>query len=131
MANTGENAVPRVPMKNASIHNGHDMQSAIDDLQKVEPGESDITEFIDIAQQLEKELTAIVIGQALVVRELLLALLAGGHGLFEGGPWLGKTLLGRPPSDALPLKFCGIQFTPVLIPAHIVGTTTDSEPSEG
>src|SRR2546429_2371189 len=127
MANTGENAVPRVPMKNASIHNGHDMQSAIDDLQKVEPGESDITEFIDIAQQLEKELTAIVIGQELVVRELLLALLAGGHVLLEGVPGLGKTLLVRTLSDALSLKFARIQFTPDLMPADIVGTTIVTE----
>src|SRR2546429_4405111 len=127
MANTGENAVPRVPMKNASIHNGHDMQSAIDDLQKVEPAESDITEFIDIAQQLEKELTAIVVGQERVVRELLLALLSGGHVLLEGVPGLGKTLLVRTLSDALALKFARIQFTPDLMPADIVGTTIVTE----
>src|SRR5436190_14230855 len=131
MANTGENAVPRVPMKDASTQNGHDTQSAIDDLQKEEPAESDITEFIDIAQQLEKELTAIVIGQELVVRELLLALLAGGHVLLEGVPGLGKTLLVRTLSDALSLKFARIQFTPDLMPADIVGTTIVSEQSDG
>src|SRR5205807_408304 len=130
MANTGENAVPRVPMKDASTQNGHDTQSAIDDLQKEEPAESDITEFIDIAQQLEKELTAIVIGQELVVRELLLALLAGGHVLLEGVPGLGKTLLVRTLSDALSLKFARIQFTPDLMPADIVGTTIVSEQSD-
>src|SRR2546421_10432233 len=90
MANTGENAVPRVPMKDVSTQNGHDTQSAIDDLQKEEPAESDITEFIDIAQQLEKELTAIVIGQELVVRELLLALLAVGLFLLDSVAGLGK-----------------------------------------
>src|SRR5437588_1345285 len=127
MANTGENAVPRVPMKDASTQNGHDTQSAIDDLQKQQPAESDITEFIDIAQQLEKELTAIVIGQELVVRELLLALLAGGHVLLEGVPGLGKTLLVRTLSDALSLKFARIQFTPDLMPADIVGTTIVAE----
>src|SRR6266513_3444917 len=131
MANTGENAVPRVPMKDVSTQNGHDTQSAIDDLQKEEPAESDITEFIDIAQQLEKELTAIVIGQELVVRELLLALLAGGHVLLEGVPGLGKTLLVRTLSDALSLKFARIQFTPDLMPADIVGTTIVSEQSDG
>src|SRR3989449_5382387 len=130
MANTGENAVPRVPMKDVSTQNGHDTQSAIDDLQKEEPAESDITEFIDIAQQLEKELTAIVIGQELVVRELLLALLAGGHILLEGVPGLGKTLLVRTLSDALALKFARIQFTPDLMPADIVGTTIVTEQSD-
>src|SRR5437764_9827122 len=131
MAIKGENAVPRVPMKDASTQNGHDTQSAIDDLQKEEPAESDITEFIDIAQQLEKELTAIVIGQELVVRELLLALLAGGHVLLEGVPGLGKTLLVRTLADALTLKFARIQFTPDLMPADIVGTTIVSEQADG
>src|SRR5437588_242869 len=84
MANTGENAAPKIPMKDASIQNGHDLQSAAGDLQREEPNEADITEFIDIAQKLEKELTTIVIGQEMVVRELLLALLAGGHVLLEG-----------------------------------------------
>src|SRR5947199_704438 len=130
MANTGENAAPKIPMKDASIQNGHDLQSAAGDLQREEPNEADITEFIDIAQQLEKELTAIVIGQELVVRELLLALLAGGHVLLEGVPGLGKTLLVRTLSDALTLKFARIQFTPDLMPADIVGTTIITEQSD-
>jgi MoxR-like ATPase len=131
MANTGENAAPRVPMKDESIQNGHDMQSAVNDLQREEPSEADITEFIDIAQQMEKELTTIVIGQEMVVRELLLVLLSGGHVLLEGVPGLGKTLLVRTLSDALSLKFARIQFTPDLMPADIVGTTIVSEQSDG
>ncbi|MBA2394198.1 MAG: AAA family ATPase [Ktedonobacteraceae bacterium] len=78
---------------------------------------------MDIAQRLEKELSAIVVGQERVVRELLLALFAGGHVLLEGVPGLGKTLLIRTLSDALTLKFARIQFTPDLMPADIVGTT--------
>src|SRR5947199_3274497 len=131
MANTGENAAPKIPMKDASIQNGHDLQSAAGDLQREEPNEADITEFIDIAQKLEKELTTIVIGQEMVVRELLLALLAGGHVLLQGVPGLGKTLLVRTLSDALSLKFARIQFTPDLMPADIVGTTIVSEQSDG
>src|SRR5438128_3190629 len=131
MANTGENAVPRVPMKDASTQKGKDARSAVSDAQNEGPSEADITEFIDIAQQLEKELTAIVIGQELVVRELLLALLAGGHVLLEGVPGLGKTLLVRTLADTLSLKFARIQFTPDLMPADIVGTTIVSEQSDG
>ena len=78
---------------------------------------------MDIAQRLEKELCSIVIGQERVIRELLLALFAGGHVLLEGVPGLGKTLLVRTLSDALALKFARIQFTPDLMPADIVGTT--------
>src|SRR6266852_3500607 len=91
------------------------------------PGEDDIETFTHIAQQLEKELCSVVIGQERVIRELLLALFAGGHVLLEGVPGLGKTLLVRTVADALALKFARIQFTPDLMPADIVGTTIVSE----
>ncbi|HZU67949.1 MAG TPA: MoxR family ATPase [Ktedonobacteraceae bacterium] len=92
-----------------------------------EPGVEDITAFVETAQKLEQELTSIVVGQERVIRELLLALLAGGHVLLEGVPGLGKTLLVRTLADALSLKFARIQFTPDLMPADIVGTTIVTE----
>ncbi len=92
-----------------------------------EPSAEDITAFVETAQKLEQELTSIVVGQERVIRELLLALLAGGHVLLEGVPGLGKTLLVRTLSDALSLKFARIQFTPDLMPADIVGTTIVTE----
>src|SRR3989454_6926130 len=95
-----------------------------------QPGEADIEMFMNIAQQLENELCSIVVGQERVIRELLLALLAGGHVLLEGVPGLGKTLLVRTLSDALELKFARIQFTPDLMPADIVGTTIVTEQSD-
>ncbi len=103
--------------------NGHEAP------QYAEPSESDIAQFITTAQRLEQELRSIVVGQERVIRELLLALLAGGHVLLEGVPGLGKTLLVRTLSDALTLKFARIQFTPDLMPADIVGTTIVSEQS--
>src|SRR5437588_683936 len=95
-----------------------------------QPGEADIEMFMHIAQQLESELCSIVVGQERVIRELLLALFAGGHVLLEGVPGLGKTLLVRTLSDALELKFARIQFTPDLMPADIVGTTIVTEQSD-
>src|SRR5438067_3525552 len=92
-----------------------------------QPGEADIEMFMHIAHQLESELCSIVVGQERVIRELLLALFAGGHVLLEGVPGLGKTLLVRTLADALALKFARIQFTPDLMPADIVGTTIVSE----
>ncbi len=96
----------------------------------VGPSEADIATFIDTAQRLERELTSIVVGQERVIRELLLALFAGGHVLLEGVPGLGKTLLVRTLSDALTLKFARIQFTPDLMPADIVGTTIVTEQAD-
>ncbi len=132
MTNKSENTSPDVStqLEDTSKQNGHDKQSAISDPQSEGPGESDVAEFIEIAQQLENELTSIVIGQERVIRELLLALLSGGHVLLEGVPGLGKTLLVRTLSDALSLKFARIQFTPDLMPADIVGTTIVSEQAD-
>src|SRR5438270_9897236 len=128
MVNKSENTTPDLgtqEIEDISIQNGHD--SSITGAQVEGPSEADITEFIDIAQQLEKELCSVVIGQERVIRELLLALFAGGHVLLEGVPGLGKTLLVRTVADALALKFARIQFTPDLMPADIVGTTIVSE----
>ena len=125
MTNKSENTTPEV--KDSKIQNGQDQQLSITDTQVEGPSEADITEFINIAQQLEKELCSVVIGQERVIRELLLALFAGGHVLLEGVPGLGKTLLVRTVADALALKFARIQFTPDLMPADIVGTTIVSE----
>ena len=125
MTNKSENTTPEV--KDSKIQNGQDQQLSKTDTQVEGPSETDITEFIDIAQQLEKELCSVVIGQERVIRELLLALFAGGHVLLEGVPGLGKTLLVRTVADALALKFARIQFTPDLMPADIVGTTIVSE----
>jgi len=125
MTNKSENTTPEV--KDSKIQNGQDQQLSITDTQVEGPSKTDIAEFIDIAQQLEKELCSVVIGQERVIRELLLALFAGGHVLLEGVPGLGKTLLVRTVADALALKFARIQFTPDLMPADIVGTTIVSE----
>src|SRR5947208_1287135 len=125
MTNKSENTTPEV--KDSKIQNGQDQQLSITDTQVEGPSEADIAEFINIAQQLEKELCSVVIGQERVIRELLLALFAGGHVLLEGVPGLGKTLLVRTVADALTLKFARIQFTPDLMPADIVGTTIVSE----
>ncbi len=98
---------------------------------EIEPQEEDIRTFMELTQALEQELSSIVVGQERVIRELLLALLAGGHVLLEGVPGLGKTLLVRTLADALSLKFARIQFTPDLMPADIVGTTIVTEQSDG
>ncbi|MCA9659807.1 MAG: MoxR family ATPase [Myxococcales bacterium] len=65
----------------------------------------------------------VIVGQSEIIRGVLICLLAGGHGLLEGVPGLGKTLLIRTLSQALDLSFARIQFTPDLMPADIVGTS--------
>jgi MoxR-like ATPase len=85
--------------------------------------ERSLEDFVAQAQQLEAAVQTVLIGQAAVVRETIIALLAGGHVLLEGVPGLGKTLLVRTLSAALDLSFSRVQFTPDLMPADITGTT--------
>jgi MoxR-like ATPase len=72
---------------------------------------------------LEKAVGAVVVGQEEPVREAVACFLAGGHGLIEGAPGLGKTLLVRSLAAALGLEFSRVQFTPDLLPADVTGTT--------
>src|SRR5437667_9597277 len=138
MANKSESTSPHTGIDSANETQPEDLNSqigkeiAISDtyVEGMKPDEADIETFMDVAQQLEDELCSIVVGQERVIRELLLALLAGGHVLLEGVPGLGKTLLVRTLSDALELKFARIQFTPDLMPADIVGTTIVTEQAD-
>jgi MoxR-like ATPase len=86
--------------------------------------EADITleTFRDTAQAIEREIGRVIVGQEQIVRNTLVAIIAGGHVLLEGVPGLGKTLLIRTLADALELRFNRIQFTPDLMPADIIGT---------
>src|SRR3982075_3956117 len=90
-----------------------------------------IADFVQRAKDIEVELRKVIVGQHEAVRQVLLALFAGGHVLLEGVPGLGKTLLVRTLGDVLSLRFNRIQFTPDLMPADIVGTTIVSENLDG
>ena len=79
-------------------------------------------EFRQFAGQIEAEVGRVIVGQADVVRHVLVSILAGGHVLLEGVPGLGKTMLIRTLGQVLDLKFSRIQFTPDLMPADILGT---------
>jgi len=70
---------------------------------------------------LEQQVEQAVIGQKAVVREVITALIAGGHVLVEGVPGLGKTLLVRALTRAIGGSFSRIQFTPDLMPTDISG----------
>ncbi len=89
------------------------------------------SEFRAATDAIEVEIGKVIVGQQDVVRNVVIALIAGGHVLLEGVPGLGKTLLVRTLADALDLKFSRIQFTPDLMPADITGTNIVQERAEG
>jgi len=70
------------------------------------------------------------IGQAEVLDQILVALLAGGHVLIEGVPGLGKTLLVRALAQALALDHGRVQFTPDLMPSDVSGHAVYDPKSE-
>ena len=94
-------------------------------------GAPDAAAFVNTARRLEEEIGRVIVGQQQVVRDVVIALLSGGHVLLEGVPGLGKTLLVRTLGEALTLSFSRIQFTPDLMPADIVGTNVISEDEQG
>jgi len=79
-------------------------------------------DLLGAAGRLRAEVGRRVIGQAAVVEEILMAILAGGHALLVGVPGLAKTLMIRSISEAMRLDFRRIQFTPDLVPSDITGT---------
>ncbi len=68
------------------------------------------------------EVRKVVVGQADVIEDLLIAILANGHCLLVGVPGLAKTLLVSTLARVLDLDFSRIQFTPDLMPSDITGT---------
>jgi MoxR-like ATPase len=84
--------------------------------------EADIDARLAKLTDLRAAIGQAIVGQAAVVEQLLIGLIAGGHCLLEGVPGLGKTLLVRSLGEALHLDFRRVQFTPDLMPSDILGT---------
>ena len=73
-------------------------------------------------QQINAELSKVIIGQRYVIDRLPIALLANGHILIEGVPGLAKALAVKTLSGAIEAGFQRIRFTPDLLPADPIGT---------
>lgn len=75
-----------------------------------------------ILSRLGQALNRVVVGQAELVQQLLVALLAGGHLILEGVPGTGKTLLVKVLAQLIQADFRRIQLTPDILPSDIIGT---------
>lgn len=82
----------------------------------------EIKNFWELAENLKNEIAKKVVGQEILIRDMIVALFAGGHILLEGAPGLAKTLTIDTMSKALDTGFKRIQFTPDLLPSDLVGT---------
>ena len=90
-----------------------------------------LDEFRKDFHRLRDEVSKVIVGQAEILDDMLITLIAGGHVLLEGVPGLGKTLTVRTLADALHLEFHRIQFTPDLMPADLIGTNIIAEGNDG
>src|SRR5262245_19487068 len=71
---------------------------------------------------MTQNLSKVIVGQAEVLKQDLIALLCQGHCSLAGVPGLAKTLMISSIAQLLSLKFGRIQFTPDLMPSDITGT---------
>jgi MoxR-like ATPase len=81
-----------------------------------------VEELKDKISSIKSEIAKVIVGQDVIIDQLLISLLARGHCLLIGVPGLAKTLLIKTLAEILDLKFSRIQFTPDLMPSDITGT---------
>ncbi len=76
----------------------------------------------DLRDRTLLEVRRVVVGMDRATQRFLIALLAGGHVLFEGVPGVAKTTLSKTLAQVLGLHYQRIQFTPDLLPSDVTGT---------
>ncbi len=75
----------------------------------------------EACQRIIAAVETVFVGKRAVVQQVLVAVLARGHVLFEDVPGVGKTTLARAFAHVLGLSHNRIQFASDLLPADIVG----------
>ena len=63
----------------------------------------------------------VILGKEKETKEVVLAILAGGHVLLEDIPGVGKTTLALTLAKLLNLEFRRMQFTPDVLPSDLTG----------
>ncbi len=79
------------------------------------------TKVASLADRVIQQVERAVVGKQSLLKQIMAAILAGGHILLEDYPGLAKTLIANSFATALGLDFKRIQFTPDLLPGDITG----------
>ncbi len=74
-----------------------------------------------IVEDVEKEMSKIIVGQKEVIRGIIRAIFCDGHVLVEGVPGVAKTLIIRAIAQILGCNMKRVQFTVDLLPTDITG----------
>ena len=96
------------------------MAAAANDLQVIE-------QCHQTYEKVLAEMGKVIVGQRLVVDDLLMALFSDAHILLVGVPGLAKTLMISTLAKILKLDFKRVQFTPDLLPGDITGSEVIEE----
>ena len=94
-------------------------------------GSLNATAIAETLRRIRDSVGQRIIGQDIVIDEILVAFLARGHVLVEGVPGTAKTLLVRSLAESLGAAFGRIQFTPDLMPSDVTGVSVFSEATRG
>ena len=74
-----------------------------------------------LTDQIQFEISKVILGKGQVIRKVLLAILAQGHVLLEDVPGVGKTTMANAFSKILGLQSRRVQFTSDTLPSDIIG----------
>jgi MoxR-like ATPase len=83
----------------------------------------DVSLIPKVFSRLKERLNEIIVGQELVIDQMLVAILADGHVLLEGVPGTAKTLIVKTIASLIGTQFGRIQLTPDMLPSDILGTS--------
>lgn len=83
----------------------------------------DSSEIAQKVNLLERNIQKVVKGKKEVIRDVIGALLSGGHVLIEDVPGVGKTTLAQSLAKSTNLSYNRIQFTSDLLPSDILGVS--------
>ena len=78
-------------------------------------------QYMELAQDIIKEVKRVVIGKDECIWKALAAILAGGHILIEDIPGVGKTTLALALAKSMGLDWKRVQCTPDIFPSDLVG----------
>jgi len=101
--------MPSIPQKTAAV------QASADDVKLVQ-------EMKIRTNAIRREVAKVIVGQVDIVDQVMMVLIAGGHGLLVGMPGMAKTTLVATIAKVLDMEFRRVQFTPDLMPTDITGT---------
>ena len=78
---------------------------------------------LDNVEALRRNIESVLLGKSEAVRQVMVALLAGGHVLLEDLPGVGKTVLTQALAKSIDCDYSRIQLTPDLLPSDILGVS--------